>query len=126
MFQQPYSTLHLFNAYLAPSQNWAYKLIKHTPNTAPIITARHFLPTNFYPPEFRYISNPLDNLIAYNNALPRTALGLGQKVIIKSFTSVLNPHQAIVKDWIKIKRVELCHAHFADIGLGMVKCNPEG
>ncbi len=99
--------LHVFDSYLATTENWAFNLINHLPNTQVVIAARDFLKSNFYSPRFAYLEFPLS--ICRN---PQRPLWLRATNKITSEILRLYP-------WYVGKtagRCDLIHSHFAMVG----------
>jgi colanic acid/amylovoran biosynthesis glycosyltransferase len=100
--------LHAFNKYLAPSENWAYNLMRNTPNTKCIVAARQLLTTNFFDPETLYIPFPLSGPVPN----PGNSTGLR---IYNHFQQRLSRYYP----WVlarMVNDVDIIHAHFGTVG----------
>ena len=109
--------LHLFNAYLPQSENWAYHLIKNTPEVEIHVGANHYLKNNFYHPDFHFIDNYYDEFRKLNyNLNKRNPKELFQKLIIKAIPFFYGRTEHLLTKYAINNKIDLIHAHFADVG----------
>jgi len=110
-------TLHLFDYYLPPTQNWAYNLIRHLPEVENHIAARHYLKFNFYDPGFHFAESYLDGVVAYNNGLDKSRpLGLFQKAVVHSLPFLIGSDEKRLAGYARHHQIGILHAHFAPVG----------
>ncbi|PWJ40916.1 glycosyltransferase [Sediminitomix flava] len=102
--------LHTFRNYLFNTENWAYHLIKHIPDTKNVVTAENFLTENFYDASFDFIQFP----IAYYppNSI-KSAPFLDTLIFYVSNAFRKLAHEKYVTDHAKEAKVELIHSHTA-------------
>lgn len=111
------NTLHLFDNYLPITENWAYRLLKSTPNTSISIFAKQYIYTDFYTPDFKYVDH-LDNYLlgadlklnknSFYDILLKTGIKILRKFSpgsVKALSKHLEEHH-----------YDIVHAHFANIG----------
>lgn len=117
MSPKPLKILHLFNAYLPQTENWAYHLLKNTPDVEIHVGAHHYLKNNFYSPEFRFIDNYYDGLRNFNRRLnKKNPVEFLQKLFIKTIPFFFGKTEDLFADYAKSNKIDLIHAHFADVG----------
>ncbi|NJB86652.1 colanic acid/amylovoran biosynthesis glycosyltransferase [Lewinella marina] len=113
--------LHNFYAYLPTSQNWAYKLVRHTPATKTLVYASEYLKTNFYSGDITYLNDGLPGL---NDARRRYAEGRGWRerwlygVLTAVEKLVLAYHKSAYLQELRHHRVDIVHSHFATVAIG--------
>lgn len=108
--------LHLFGQYLNPTENWAFRLIRHLPDVRVLVGAERFLKHNFYEPGFEFLEFPF-------RQWDRPRLGLAERATNAFISHVLLPRYP---HWLArhAAPVDLVHSHFAYIGWqyrGLVK-----
>ena len=106
-------TLQIFGSYLKNTENWAYKLIDHLPDTKVTIVSKRFLLNNFYSDEFDYLEFPLKT---FNNSEGSLLLK-----IVNKFISVL---LRLLYPWYVERncgKCDLMHSHFAMVGWEYIK-----
>ncbi len=106
------NVLHCFNEYLPLTQNWAYRLIKNTPEVNVFIAARNFLKYNFYDRSFNYLEFPFKK-IDFINKDQNTALKILNKII---YALVFIVYPFFVKFMLKGTKIDIVHSHFAPTG----------
>jgi len=108
--------LHVFGNYLAPSQIWAYHLLKNFTSVEVHIAALHFLKYNFYDTSFHFIPNEFDAINLYKKELNgRQLLQCFQRLIIRSLPYLLKSYDKKIVDYILQNDIQLLHAHFGPI-----------
>jgi colanic acid/amylovoran biosynthesis glycosyltransferase len=100
--------LHFFNSYLYNTENWAYNLIYHLPDTKVVIASKNFVRCNFYPDKFEYIEFPLKQ---FEDQKATFCLRLVNK-FISAVLGILYPRY--VKK--KCGACDIAHSHFATVG----------
>jgi colanic acid/amylovoran/stewartan biosynthesis glycosyltransferase WcaL/AmsK/CpsK len=109
--------LHLFNSYLPQSENWAYSLIKNTPNVEIHIGANNYLKNNFYDPDFHFVDNYFDEFGKMNRQLGKRKLSdILKKLVIKSLPFIFGKYEQVLINYVKKQQIDLIHCHFADVG----------
>ncbi len=108
----PLRILHLFDRYLNSTMNWAYRLIRNTPDVQVFIGAGVIFDNAFRDPAFQYI------LPYYQSHLPPDEWhipgALGFRARADRF--VFNRYQRQLIRAIKRSDIQLLHAHFAQVG----------
>lgn len=105
--------LHLFDSYLNQTENWAYNLIRHLPDTSVHIAANHYLKNDFYDSRFKFCDNYYDGLRAYGLKLKRKSLF--KKAIIKIIPHLLGKPEHRIIQYAKQQKIDIVHAHFANV-----------
>lgn len=105
--------LHLFDSYLNQTENWAYNLIKHLPDTTVHIAANHYLKNDFYDSQFNFFDNYYDGLRAYGLQLKRK--NLFKKAIIKIIPYLLGKPEHSIIQYAQQQKIDIVHAHFANV-----------
>ncbi|MGK0173945.1 MAG: colanic acid/amylovoran biosynthesis glycosyltransferase [Ulvibacter sp.] len=109
--------LHLFNSYLPETENWSYNLIQNLLDTEIHIGAKNYLKKNFYNSRFHFIDNYFDELNKMNRQLgKRKPSDILKKLAIKTIPFIFGKVDQLFIDYGRKTKVELIHAHFADIG----------
>jgi len=115
---KPLKILHLFNAYLPQTENWAYHLISSLPDSEIHIAAKNYLKNDFYNGAFNFADNYFDELDKMNRSLgklsPSNAL---KKIAIKAIPMLFGKVEQLFIDYGKEhagffyskKRSALCH-----------------
>ena len=114
MTEKKLKILHLFEAYLPLTENWAYHLISHIPDVEIHIAANHYLKNNFYHPDFYFCDNYYDGLRQYDFSLNRNK-AFFKKLMIKVIPYFLGTHQQNVIKYVQKHKIDMIHAHFADV-----------
>jgi colanic acid/amylovoran biosynthesis glycosyltransferase len=110
-------TLHLFNKYLPPTQNWLYNLLKHLPDTEIHIGANLYLKNNFYDPAFRYVNHPFGELWEYDKSLKENHWKeLPKRLVLKLIRLFLGNAAGAIETYGRREKIDLIHAHFAPVG----------
>lgn len=108
--------LHLFRHYLPATQNWAYRLLRHTPEVEIHIAANHYLKQNFYAPDFTFVDNHLDDSQVLDYSLnarkPREFL---KKLALKSLPFLVGSYENRILQHVRKHKIDLLHAHFAPV-----------
>lgn len=109
--------LHLFNSYLPQTENWAYNLLRYTPDVEVHVFARKFLHNNFYYSSFKFVDNYLAGLHHLKFSFPEKTVWTYLKfAFIKFISLVLGTEKKILFTYIKKNKIDFIHAHFADVG----------
>jgi colanic acid/amylovoran biosynthesis glycosyltransferase len=101
-------SLHLFNRYLADTQNWSFGTLIEIPDSDILVAANTFLKNNFYPNKFEYFEFPVREIDW--PALPKWATGFNR--LVRALRTRLYPRYIASA----VKRVDLVHSHFGQIG----------
>lgn len=109
--------LHLFDNYLPQTENWAYNLISSLPDSEIHIGAKNYLKKDFYNNRFHFIDNYFDELAKMNRQLgKRKPSDILKKLAIKAIPFIFGKVDQQFIDYGRKNKVELVHAHFANIG----------
>ena len=108
--------LQLFEEYLPITENWAYRLLAHTPGVDLSVFAKRYLKNDFYHPDFHFVAQPVGHLWQANQLLDRSRwydwllkLGLrGLQSVGPQYTDVLDRH-------LRQANYGVVHAHFANL-----------
>lgn len=109
--------LHLFNTYLPQTENWAYNLMTALPDCEIHIGAKKYLKNNFYNPQFHFADNlsgsfeQMDKQLQKNNFSNRL-----KKIVLRSMPFLFDNLDNNLIDYGKKEKIQIVHAHFADIG----------
>ncbi|WP_367390554.1 glycosyltransferase family 4 protein [Lewinella sp. LCG006] len=110
--------LHLFNSYLPLSEQWAFDLVRHTPQVEVHIATRQFLPNNFYDPAFKFVTTYQGDLLRIPlKSPPSFAARIGKRIgrhLLQLSTT--NDFQ-IINDYVYQHEIQLVHAHFAPVAV---------
>lgn len=108
--------LHLFNHYLPQTENWSYKLVKHTPSTAVFIGAMVYLKNNFYDADFTFAEHSFGDLDKLNEQLDkRNIRQLFPKILLKILRLFLKSRNQRMLAFAQKHQIDIVHAHFADV-----------
>ncbi|MEM1322148.1 MAG: glycosyltransferase family 4 protein [Bacteroidota bacterium] len=108
--------VQVFEEYLPITENWAYRLLHHTPDTDIAIFARRYCHTNFYPFEFKIIRRP-DNYLYQADLLTRKDHP-GQfllKALLKGLRQLYPSALQALSRYLKTHPVDVVHSHFANV-----------
>lgn len=109
--------LHLFNSYLPQTENWAYNLIGALNDCEIHIAAKNYLKENFYRSDFHFVDNYFDEFDKMNRRLGKQkAMDVFKKMIIKLLPLAFGTVENQFVKYSKKNKIQLVHAHFADIG----------
>lgn len=109
--------LHLFNQYLPQTENWAFNLISHLPETEIYIGAKHYLKNNFYHPEFTFFEHPFGEIDRqYYKLDGRDPRELRKKIVLKVNRLLLGSLRKKLLTFSELNQIEIVHAHFANVG----------
>lgn len=103
--------IHLFDKYLNTTMNWAYQLIKHTPDVQPYIAAPTIVKNKFYDTSFQYLRHFL---------LKKTLQNEWQEGKIWQYWSKIAFHTYYpfwITKQIKKQQITIAHAHFGQVGV---------
>ena len=107
------NVLHTFYQYLPNTENWAYRMISNLPEDIQnIIAAEKFLKTNFYNPDFFYISFPLNEIETTNKTLKTKIIN---RIVRNIREKLFIPYVSWFIKNEKIK-VDIVHSHFGIFG----------
>lgn len=106
--------LHLFDRYLPHTMNWAFRLIRATPDTNRRIAAPWIVRNEYYVPDFEFLVRPLQRRLHWLPASEWDAEAV-QNLLVRS-----ERHLPLYKYWLKkqlrARRPDILHAHFAPAG----------
>jgi colanic acid/amylovoran biosynthesis glycosyltransferase len=108
ILQHRLRVLEAFYSYLAGSENWVYRIIKHLPDTNVVIASRNFIKCNFYASNFEYLEFPLRRIGTGRKTLPVQAFNA---LASKAAQSLYFPYVAKYAG-----KIDLIHSHFAFTG----------
>jgi colanic acid/amylovoran biosynthesis glycosyltransferase len=100
--------LEAFYSYLAGTENWIYRIIKHLPDTDVVIASRNFIKCSFYASNFEYLEFPLRRIETGPRTLPVRIFNA------LAFKTAQNPYFAYVAKY--AGQIDLIHSHFAVTG----------
>ncbi|MEM1217273.1 MAG: glycosyltransferase [Bacteroidota bacterium] len=109
--------LHLFDRYLNSTMNWAYKLIKHTPEVDVLVSAPILIKNQFLDPAFHFLRSP------YQSYLPRNEWNVGPALRIVAGLTFRRKQlfQQALHRSLKNDPPDLIHAHFAHVGCSSIR-----
>ena len=111
---------HLFHVYLPHSMNWAYRLIRHTPDTEVSIAARWTVRNgDYFESDFRFFIHPLQAFFGWMPTdewqwpgLRRLVAGLGR------YSGL---YAAALERFVRRWQPEVLHAHFGSVGVEHIR-----
>lgn len=109
--------LHLFNEYLPQTENWAYNLMAALPDCEIHIGAKEYLKNNFYHRQFRFADHlagafdQMDKRLDKNNFSNHL-----KKVVLRTMPFLFGNLEKSLVAYGKQEKIQVVHAHFADIG----------
>jgi colanic acid/amylovoran biosynthesis glycosyltransferase len=95
--------------------NWAYRLIKYTPDTEPYIAAPLLVNNRFYDKAFRYIEEPFQQF--FNVKMPDNEWDVSRLRYYWYAAALRSFYPHYVKSVIFKEEIDLMHAHFAHVGV---------
>jgi len=107
MLNKQLRILHCFYEYLNQSENWAFNLISHIPDTKIIIASKKFLRCNFYKKNFEYLEFPV-------NYIDNEGKLFFLRVINRMISVFLKLYPWYVRN--QVGSCDLMHSHFAHVG----------
>ncbi len=114
MDNQPSRILHLFGTYLPNTENWAYNLIRHIPESNIFIAANQYN-ENFQDEQFHFYRHSFSALEdRYVQLDKKKPIQLAQKIYYRLFKY---PRLLLrgIKRFAKENKIELIHIHFANV-----------
>ncbi len=114
--KQPLHILHLFGTYLPQTENWAYRLIRHAPDTRTFIAAKHYTDDNrFRDPVFTFSDRTFGNLEKrYERLRSNHPLELPEKIFLRLFKFPRRYLNDIAR-FASENKIDIVHAHFAPV-----------
>lgn len=106
---------HLFDKYLNTTMSWAYRLIKHTPETEVFIAAPIVVKNRFYDVSFQYVYEPIQKVLQLQ--LPDNEWNISKIRYFWYAFSLRTFYPRYVKSVIIKKKIDVLHAHFAHVGV---------
>ena len=106
---------HLFHVYLPHSMNWAYRLIRHTPDTEVGIAARWTVRNgDYFEPGFRIFVHPLQ---AFFGWIPTNEWQWpGLRRLVAGLGRYSGLYAAALERFVRRWQPEVLHAHLARWG----------
>lgn len=109
--------LHLFNHYLPQTENWAYNLVSNIPETRTLVAGKRYLKENFYDPQFIFYEHAYGALDKQYGQWREDGLnGKLKQALYKGGKFLFGDMRKGLVDFIQREKVDLLHAHFADVG----------
>jgi colanic acid/amylovoran biosynthesis glycosyltransferase len=109
---------HLFDKYLNITMNWAYRLIKLTPNTKSYIAAPIIVDNRFFDESFEYIEEPFQSF--FNIKKPKNEWNISKIRYYWYAFALRTFYPYYVKSVIVREKIEVLHAHFAHVGVAFM------
>ncbi len=109
---------HLFDKYLNTTMNWAYRLIKHTPDVVPYIAAPMIVENRFFDTDFHYIQEPIQKIFNLKN--PDNEWNISKIRYYWYALALRTFYPYYVKSVIVKEEIEVLHAHFAHVGVAFM------
>ena len=109
--------LHLFDRYLNGTMNWAYNLIRHTPEIQVSIAAPIIIENAFKTDQFSYYYSPFQ----WNRFSNEWEIPSWQRAVASLSTKHLPLYQFHLAQKVKSAPPGILHAHFANVGLHYIQ-----
>lgn len=106
---------HLFDKYLNTTMSWAYRLIKHTPETEVFIAAPIVVKNRFFDSSFRFIYEPIQKFLQLQ--LPENEWNISKFRYYWYAFALRTFYPRYVKSVIVKENIDILHAHFAHVGV---------
>ncbi len=109
-------TVQVFEEYLPITENWAYRLLCHTPHSEISIFAKRYCHTNFYPFDFNLILRPDNYLFRADLLTPKSSLQqILLKAMLKGLRKLYPDAKKSLANYLKENEVDIVHSHFANV-----------
>ena len=109
--------LHLFNDYLPQTENWAYNLLSALPDCEIHIGAKKYLKNNFYSENFFFNRSHFGDYAQINSQQEKNLFfNLTKKVVLRLLPRLFGSLEDTLISYGKKEKIQLVHAHFADVG----------
>lgn len=97
--------------------NWAYKLLKHTPDVETIVSAPILIRNQFMDPAFQFLRSP------YQSHIPRNEWSIGptQRLVAGLTFRRKQMYQEALYRALRKNPPQLIHAHFAHVGCASIR-----
>ena len=116
--------LHIFNEYLPKTEHWAYQMISNTPGCEQHIAAKVYLENKPGQGQFYFMENPLSNLEEEDQKTDWKK-SIVKKAIIRTKKLLSKGLQMRLEEYVAENKIQLLHAHFANIGWEMEELKRE-
>lgn len=107
--------LHLFDLYLPHTMNWAWQMIRATPEVETWVAAPWMLKNEYFSPEFRFFTRPLQAMTGWMPGDEWNASWFSTNLIRSE------RYWPIYRNWLyeilKTNRPDGMHAHFGPVGV---------
>jgi len=114
--------LHFLDTYLPNTENWIFNLISNTKYCVHKIAAYNFSKDPKLSPNIELMTDLADTLYSKKKESNKTGfLRLVEKIEISIFELTQGSYKRKIISKIKEERIDLLHAHFANIGWEMIK-----
>lgn len=108
--------LQIFDEYLPITENWAHRLLDHTPGVDFTIFAKSYLTNNYFNPEFKYLDHPAGHLWKADQKLDKSRpYEWCLKAALRVFRYFSPGYTSALDRYLQLADYDVVHAHFANI-----------